>query len=134
MAEYSKGVTGDHEVKTIYSFDIDTSGIVMDGEKRYFSITGDTGAKFELEVKNSLNEYYNFRSGTMSSTRSVLIDTIKGEEYSNGINFTSIDSDASETFTLTLTAVTDSCAKTKHVEYKEVRFGDGKNIGEVDVN
>ena len=126
--------TEDHEVKTIYSFDIDTSNVVIDGERRYFSIKGDTGAKFELEVKNSSNEYYNFRSSAMSSTRSVLIDTIRGGEYSDGINFKPIASDASETFTLTLTAITDSCAKTKHVEYKEVRFGDSKNIGEVDVN
>lgn len=125
--------TGNNEVKTIYSFNIDTRGIVMDGEGRSFSITGDAGAKFELEVKNDSNEYYNFRTGTMSSTRSVLIDTIKSEDYSNSINFAPIDS-GSKTFTLTLVAVTDDCAKTKHVDYEEVRFGDSKNIGDVDVN
>jgi hypothetical protein len=125
--------TGDSGIKTIYKFDIETHNVAMGGEGRYFTITGDTGAKFGLEIKNSSGEYYNFRNNTIGSARAVLKAVIGSGGYSNRINFPSLDS-GYETFTLTLTAITDGCAKTEHVAYEEVRFGDSKNIGDVDTN
>jgi len=125
--------TGDSGIKTIYEFDIETQAVGMSGEARYFTITGDTGAKFELEIKNSSGEYYNFRNNTIGSTRALLRAVIEDGSYSNRINFPPLGS-GYETFTLTLTAITDSCAKTEHVTYEEVRFGDSKNVGDVDAN
>ena len=45
-------------VKVIKNFKIDLSSMAAAGAARQFSIIGDNGAIFSLEVKNELNEYY----------------------------------------------------------------------------
>jgi hypothetical protein len=123
----------DDEIKFIKKFDINTKTIPMEGSTLPFEIIGDEGAKFELEVKSSADEYYSFRDNTLGTTRTVLTKTIQGSSYSGNIVFPRLAS-GDLTWTLTLRAVTDGCAKTQHVAYEEVRFGDDVNIGPVDGN
>ena len=46
--------------KVIKNFNLDFSDIPAAGENRQFTIVGDSGAVFNLEVKKSNGYYYNF--------------------------------------------------------------------------
>jgi hypothetical protein len=48
MSDTEHGVIPD---KVIRSFDLDLSDVPTAGETRYFSIKGDSGAQFRLEIK-----------------------------------------------------------------------------------
>ena len=122
-------------VKFIKEFNIDTSGVLINGERRTFDIVGDIGAKFELEVKG-LYGYYDFKSRSISSTRKVLRVEMSQERHYNYIVFRdAVDAGKSvDTYTLTLTAISDNCVTTKHVPYQEVRFEENGYIGDVDDN
>ena len=122
-------------IKFIKEFNIDTSGVLVGGERRTFNIVGDIGAKFELEVK-SLYGYYDFKSRSISSTRKVLRVEMLKEKHDNYIVFRDAVSfgKAFDNLTLTLTAISDNCVTTKHVPYQEVRFEDSGYVGAVDDN
>ena len=49
--------------KTITNFNIDLSDMPAVGGTRVFSIRGDGGAIFSLEVKHEDGDYYNFTTG-----------------------------------------------------------------------
>lgn len=122
-------------VKFIREFDISINSIDVYGETRRFSIIGDVGAKFELEVKNS-TLYYDWRKKALTTDRKVLIVTMQRERYQNRISFPSVASQgkSNDSYTLTLTAISDNCATTQHVPYVEVRDGSGKYIGPINEN
>jgi hypothetical protein len=122
-------------VKFIKEFNISVDSINYNGENRSFTVIGDAGAKFELEVKNS-TLYYDFRTRSLTSTRKVLTVVMDRERYQKSINFPSVFSQekSSDTYTLTLTAISDDCATTQHVSYVEVRDTDGDYIGPINEN
>ena len=76
--------------KTIKSFDLDFSDIKAAGEKREFSILGDDGAEFNLEIKNSAGSYYNFTTNTFTSTKVSLDGIIENGGYRGSIKFPNI--------------------------------------------
>ena len=47
-------------MKVIKKFNLNTDNIPAGGEYRSFSIIGDKGAVFSLEIKNEDPKYYNF--------------------------------------------------------------------------
>ena len=50
--------------KIIRNFNIDLSDMAASGGSRSFSVEGDAGAIFSLEIKNEDNYYYNFTTKT----------------------------------------------------------------------
>jgi len=110
--------------KNIYKFDIDLSSLPQSGESRPFSIVGDKGAEFLLEIKDEDGKYYNFTTGAFQTARSFLEKTISNTNYKGVITFPSITDD--DQYDIYLYAK----AGTTHAEYKEVRFLDGS----IDIN
>ena len=73
--------------KIIKSLNLDTSGIKQAGERRKFTVLGDKGAVFSLEIREGLN-YYNFETNLFQTTQSRLTDvSIAGNSYSGNISF-----------------------------------------------
>ena len=106
--------------KIIRSFDINTNDIKQNGESREFTIIGDDGAVFNLEVKNEDGNYYDFISKTFSSTPYMLQKTIVGGVYKNQIVFPKItDADKYDIY-----LYADYNYETIHTDYEEVRFAD----------
>ena len=59
--------------KVIKSFDLDLCDIPAKGETRPFSITGDDGAEFKLEIKDKdTGKYYNFVTNTFQTEETFL--------------------------------------------------------------
>ena len=57
----------------IRNFSLDLSDLPATGQTRSFSINGDVGSEFILEVKdNSTGYYYNFTTQTFGSAKSTL--------------------------------------------------------------
>ena len=68
--------------KVIKNFDIDLSDLPQSSQKRNFTLTGDEGCEFILEVKeNATGNYYNFVTNKFQSTYYGLEESIK----SNGV-------------------------------------------------
>ncbi len=113
--------------KIIKSFKIDLSSIAAAGAIRSFSITGDNGAIFSLEVKNELNEYYNFTTNTFAATHKRLKNKrVDGGVYTGSITFPAVgDPDQYDIY-----LYAESMHDTVHAKYSEVRFGDGS----IDIN
>jgi hypothetical protein len=84
MSDTEHGVIPD---KVIRSFDLDLSDVPTAGETRYFSIKGDSGAQFRLEIKNEDAYYYDFCNDTFSSTVNCLEGTITNGSYNDSIIF-----------------------------------------------
>ena len=112
-------------MRVIKSFNIDTSELNSNKEKRNFHIIGDNSAVFTLEVKNSDGQYYNFSTQSFSSAKKRLTRKIVGDSFKGSIVFPAA---TNKTYDLYLWA--ENRYKTKHAPYKEVRFGDGS----IDVN
>ena len=114
-------------VKVIKSIDIDFTPLPAAGKTLPFKIIGDEGATFTLEVKNEDNKYYNFDSKVFQDAKINLekakID--KGGVYVGTIVFPTVTDDDQYDISIFAEPTT-----TKHVAYKEVRFGDGS----VDIN
>ena len=112
--------------KVIKTFDIDLSNIPAAGETRNFSIIGDNGCEFILEVKdNTTNYYYNFSTSLFQATKSKLEETIVSGVYNNNILFPAVTG-SSDRYDVYLYAKPG----TKHTDYGEVRFADGS----IDIN
>jgi len=113
--------------KIIRNFNIDLSNMAAAGTTREFSVVGNNGAIFSLEVKNELNEYYNFTTKTFSSTYKRLKNRrVDNGIYNGSITFPTITDD--DHYNILLFA--ESMHGTTHAEYSEVRFGDGS----IDIN
>ena len=111
--------------KKIKSFVLDTSHVAANGETRGFSVFGDNGAMFSLEIKNEDNYYYNFVKNEFQAAKAKLDNQIiSGRRYYGSITFPSV-SDADQ-YDIYLFAEPG----TKHVDYSEVRFEDNS----VDIN
>tara|TARA_R110001632_G_scaffold26835_1_gene72290 strand:+ start:1668 stop:3434 length:1767 start_codon:yes stop_codon:yes gene_type:complete len=102
--------------KIIKSFNLDTSDIKETGERRRFTISGDKGATFSLEIKEGVN-YYNFETGLFQTTQTKLTNvSIGGNSYKGSISFPKVAAGAQYDIYL----FTEN--STKHAEYNEVRF------------
>ena len=70
--------------KIIQSFNLDLSDLPSTGENRAFSIVGDAGAEFVLEVKDSTTGYYyNFFTNTFQAKVARLEKSIVGNVYND---------------------------------------------------
>jgi hypothetical protein len=104
--------------KVIRSFDLDLSDLTYASETKYFTISGDNGAQFILEIKSGSN-FYNFTTNTFQAAASRLEKTIASGSYKGSITFPTVVADGQ--YDIYLYAVPG----TTHAAYREVRFGDG---------
>jgi hypothetical protein len=104
--------------KVIESFDLDLSDLPYTREVRQFTISGDNGAQFILEIKSG-STFYNFTTNTFQATPSRLEVSIGSGGYRNSITFPTVAIDGQ--YDIYLYAVPG----TTHAAYREVRFGDG---------
>ena len=113
--------------KVIKKFDIDLSSMAAAGTARQFSIIGDSGAIFSLEVKNEDDKYYNFSTNTFTTTYTRLKNKrLDSGVYTGSISFPAVgDPDQYDIY-----LYAESMHDTTHTEYSEVRFGDGS----IDIN
>ena len=84
--------TQESVLKKITSLDIDLSILPNEGANRIFSIFGDDGASFIVQVVSNSNTFYNFQTRTFvaTSTRETLLrDKISGTSFSHPIYFPS---------------------------------------------
>ena len=109
--------------KVIRNLDLNLSDLPYAGEVRQFTISGDTGAQFILEIKSGSN-FYNFTTNTFQAAASRLEKTIAGGSYKSSITFPTVATDGQ--YDIYLYAVPG----TIHTTYYESRFGDGS----LDVN
>jgi len=110
--------------KIIKGFKLDTSDIKESGERRKFTVLGDKGAVFSLEIKEGVN-YYNFETGLFQTAKARLTNaSIGGNSYNGSISFPKVAAGTQYDIYLF------SENSTKHTEYKEVRFSDNS----IDVN
>jgi hypothetical protein len=104
--------------KVIKNFDLDFSDLTYASETKYFTISGDDGAQFILEIKSGSN-FYNFTTNTFQAAASRLEKTIASGSYKGSITFPTVVADGQ--YDIYLYAVPG----TTHAAYREVRFGDG---------
>jgi hypothetical protein len=109
--------------KVIKSFNLDLSDLPYTREVRQFTISGDNGAQFILEIKSG-STFYNFTTNTFQAAASRLEKTIAGGSYKSSITFPTVATDGQ--YDIYLYAVPG----TIHATYRESRFGDGS----LDVN
>ena len=112
--------------KVISSFDLDFSDLPSISSFRNFSIQGDKGAQFTLEIKDKdTGKYYNFITNTFQTEQTKLEEEIKGNTYSGKIKFPAVTG-SDDQYDIFLYAVPG----TRHADYNEVRFRDGS----IDIN
>ena len=115
----SEMVLGDEILIT--DFDLDLSNLPATGEPRRFSIHGSKGAEFILEIKdNTTGYYYNFVTNVFQVNLSRLEEQISSNSYDGVITFPAVTGDDDQ-YDVYLYAKPG----TRHVTYREVRFGDG---------
>ena len=111
--------------KVITSFEIDLSDIKAATTTKPFSVLGQNGAVFSLEVKNEDGHYYNFITKAFQASVSRLDNKIiENGSYVGAITFPTVTDD--DHYDIYLWAETN----TVHTGYNEVRFGDGS----IDIN
>jgi hypothetical protein len=120
MADAEHGVVSS---KVIRNLDLNLSDLPYASEVRQFTISGDNGAQFILEIKSGSN-FYNFTTNTFQAAASRLEKTIASGSYKGSITFPTVATDGQ--YDIYLYAVPG----TTHAAYREVRFGDGS----LDVN
>ena len=112
--------------KTISSFNLDFSDLAAAGETRPFTITGEAGVQFKLDVKdNTTGYYYNFVTNVFQAAQASLQETLVGNSYAGKIVFPTITG-SDDQYDVYLYALPG----TVHTKYSEVRFGDGS----IDIN
>ena len=105
--------------KIIRNFNLDLSDLPAAQTRRKFTIMGDNGSSFSLEIKNEDGYYYNFTSETFQVAKTKLDNiTIENGRYMNSILFPSItDNDQYDIYLWAKPG-------TKHEDHIEVRFED----------
>ena len=78
--------------KVIKSFNLDLSDLPYTREVRQFTISGDNGAQFILEIRNEDTYYYNFTTKAFQATPSRLEKTIASGSYRGSITFPTVTS------------------------------------------
>lgn len=107
--------------KIIKNFNIDLSDLPEVGGSRNFTIKGDEGSEFILEVKDvTTGNYYNFFKNSFVDHQSKLENVISNNTYKGSINFPAVTGSDDE-YNIQLYAKPG----TKHNKYVEVRFEDG---------
>jgi hypothetical protein len=109
--------------KVIRNLDLNLSDLPYASEVRQFTISGDSGAQFILEIKSG-STFYNFTTNTFQAAASRLEKTIANSNYKGSITFPTVATDGQ--YDIYLYAVPG----TIHAAYRESRFGDGS----LDVN
>ena len=113
-------------VNRISSFEFDYSDLPATSEKKEFSVIGDNGSQFKLEIKdNTTGKYYNFYTNAFQTAEDSLQKTISGGRYDGVITFPAVTG-GDDQYDIYLYAMPG----TEHAPYNEVRFGDGS----VDLN
>ena len=108
-------------MKVIKEFNLDLSALRASESVRNFSIIGDDGAYFNLEIKNEDNYYFNFVTRAFQAGKAGLYDeVIFGGSFTGQINFPTVTDDDQYDISLSAQPTT-----TIHANYSEVRFGDG---------
>ena len=111
--------------KTITSFDLDLSDLPAATSTRKFTLIGNFGAEFVLEVKNEDDHYYNFYTKSFQVAKADLQQTIGDSGvYSNSIVFPTVTDN--DHYDIVLRAKPG----TRHAAYQEARFADNT----VDIN
>ena len=114
------------DIKAIHELVLDLSDLPAVSEARVFSITGTSGAEFELTIKdNDTGYYYNFVTNVFQAAQSSLQEKIISNKYEGSITFPAVTG-SDDQYNVSLFALPG----TKHQQYKEVRFGDGS----IDIN
>ena len=113
-------------MKVIKKFNLNTDNIPAGGEYRSFSIIGDKGAVFSLEIKNEDPKYYNFKTQQFQTDKTSLKSSISSGIYKGDILFPSITDD--DQYDIYLYAEPNK--NTTHANYIENRFADGT----IDIN
>ena len=111
--------------KVLTKFNLDLSDLPADTETRDFSIVGDEGLEFILEIKNEDNYYYNFTTNLFQAADARLDGLITNNNLYKGIiKFPTVtDDDQYDIFLYVLPGG-------KHANYQEFRFRDGS----IDIN
>ena len=110
--------------KVIKAFNLDLSDLQASSTIRPFSIVGDKGSEFILEIKNEDSYYYNFTTNAFQAAQSRLEDTLSTLSYDGSIKFPTITDD--DHYDIYLYAKPG----TIHAPYTEVRFADSS----IDIN
>tara|TARA_R110002012_G_scaffold104988_3_gene245736 strand:+ start:8247 stop:10073 length:1827 start_codon:yes stop_codon:yes gene_type:complete len=101
-------------------FKLDLSDLGASSQSRNFTVSGDNGAVFSLEIKNEDNYYYNFTTNLFQATKARLDNkVITNGIYGGYISFPAIADD--DHYDIYLFADQG----TRHAAYNEVRFEDG---------
>ena len=104
--------------KIITNFNIDYTDIPTGGGNKTFSITGDDGASFYLEIKNEDGYYYNFITETFLNKYAKLDSQIQGQKYEGIVKFPAVtDEDQYDVYLYTKPG-------TEHTGFNDVRFKD----------
>ena len=75
-----------YDRKTIIRFDLDFSDLPAISERRNFTIFGDQGAEFRLEIKdNTTGYYYNFVTNAFQATKAFLESVLLRKVSSPGV-------------------------------------------------
>jgi len=107
--------------KTITSFEMDFSSLTALTETRAFTVSGDNGAVFNLEVRNEDSKYYNFITKLFQVAKAGLYNkVISRSSFEGNIVFPTVTDADQYDISLSAQPVT-----TRHTKYNEVRFGDG---------
>ena len=108
--------------KVIKRFNIDLSNMRATNNTRNFSVIGDKGAIFSLEVKNEDGYYYDFTNKIFTSTKKRLKNRIiKSESFNGSIVFPAVtDNDQYDIYLFA-----EAAHNTFHIDYIESRFQDG---------
>ena len=113
-------------IKILKKLDLDLSDLPATSERRRFTILGDKGAEFKLEIKdNTTGYYYNFVTNVFQASSSSLEEEIGGDPYIGGITFPAVTG-GDDQYDVYLYAKPG----TEHISYSEIRFGDGS----IDIN
>ena len=118
--------------RTISSLNVDTIDILNAGETRTFSIQGQNGAVFSLEIYDDTGKYYNFDTRTWSTTETKLSKKSISGVYNIDVKFDALpDDDELKLYTVNLFAETAHNIKTIHAPLVEVRNADNSiNVNE----
>tara|TARA_R100000995_G_C3482392_1_gene124795 strand:- start:767 stop:2758 length:1992 start_codon:yes stop_codon:yes gene_type:complete len=111
----------DNKVKVLNEFDIDFSDLPATSESRTFTISGDVGAEFRLEIKDKdTGKYYNFVTNSFQTAVAFLEKELNSNTYIGNIVFPAVTG-GDDQYDIYLFAKHG----TEHAAYNEVKFGDG---------
>jgi len=107
--------------KVIREFDLDLSALSAAKSIRRFSVIGEDGAVFSIEIKNEDSYYYNFVKRVFQAGKAGLYnESIRNRKFEEDIYFPTVTDNDQYDISITAQPLT-----TRHANNMEVRFGDG---------